>query len=152
MCPEIPAHDPRNPASVADAVGDNVGDVGGIGADLFESYVCSIIAAATQGQLQYSGTGDAAAALALPFWLTGAGVVAALGGIMFVTHVKVDNGTPLHRLLRNVRYGWLITAGLVLVLAIGACVASFSAATAWSLAGCVAMGLLCGAAIALYTE
>ena len=52
----IPEDDPRNPATIADAVGDNVGDVAGMGADLFESYAGSIVAPVVLISLLFSGT------------------------------------------------------------------------------------------------
>ena len=68
----IDEDDPHNPAVIADNVGDNVGDVAGMGADLFESYVGSIIAAATLAKRDNE--------IALPFWLSACGVIAAMVG------------------------------------------------------------------------
>lgn len=45
----IPEDDARNPATIADCVGDNVGDVAGMGADLFESFVGAVVAASVMG-------------------------------------------------------------------------------------------------------
>jgi K(+)-stimulated pyrophosphate-energized sodium pump len=40
----IPENDPRNPGVIADNVGDSIGDVGGVSADIFESYVGAVVA------------------------------------------------------------------------------------------------------------
>merc|ERR1712070_1192159 len=74
----IPEDDARNPATIADNVGDNVGDVAGMGADLFESFVGSIIATVTLAE------GDVAL-MTLPFWISGAGVLASFIGFWFVS-------------------------------------------------------------------
>ena len=81
----IDEDDPHNPAVIADNVGDNVGDVAGMGADLFESYVGSIIAAATLAPRDCE--------VALPFWLAGAGVVASLVGTFAVS--TKEKGKPV---------------------------------------------------------
>ncbi len=75
----IPEDDPRNPGVIADNVGDNVGDVAGMGSDIFESYcgamIASIAIAATMDDLQR---------MALPLALSATGLVASLLGILLV--------------------------------------------------------------------
>ncbi|AQM59260.1 sodium-translocating pyrophosphatase [Clostridium baratii] len=86
----IPEDDPRNPAVIADNVGDNVGDVCGMGADLFESYVGSIISAITLGSFLVS-TALGREALIYPLILAAIGIIASIIGIFAVKMYKGDN-------------------------------------------------------------
>ena len=111
----IPEDDPRNPAVIADQVGDNVGDVAGMGADLFESYVDSIIAtmalAAIAGAVITSGeilpwlpnseilaSGETLNFVMLPLIIAGMGIISAIIGTMVVIFGK---GKSIYGALRN---------------------------------------------------
>ena len=81
----IPEDDPRNPAVIADNVGDNVGDVCGMGADLFESYVGSIISAITLGVLINKN------AMLYPLILSSIGIISSLIGMCVVRYYEGDD-------------------------------------------------------------
>ena len=90
----IPEDDPRNPAVIADNVGDNVGDVAGMGSDLFESYVGSIISAGTLAAVAAMNSGglfDETTAALFPLILSGIGIIASLIGIFMVRGKEGSN-------------------------------------------------------------
>jgi K(+)-stimulated pyrophosphate-energized sodium pump len=99
----IPEDDPRNPAVIADNVGDNVCDVAGMGADLYASFAGSIIAAMALGQA-FGNAGTL-----LPLYVGGAGIIAAIIGRLFV---KTSNEKNIHRALTT---GLLVASALVIV-------------------------------------
>jgi K(+)-stimulated pyrophosphate-energized sodium pump len=93
----IPEDDPRNPAVIADLVGDNVGDVAGMGADLFESYVGAIIAAMVLGAVWIPNIANANPdyqynLILLPMILAGVGIVCSIVGTFFVR--TKEGGSP----------------------------------------------------------
>ena len=82
----MPEDDPRNPATIADNVGDFVGDVAGMGADLFESYCGSIIATAALGAAAFVGAEAAmqVKAVVAPLLVAGVGAMVSVAGVFLV--------------------------------------------------------------------
>ncbi|MBC7130990.1 sodium-translocating pyrophosphatase [Candidatus Bathyarchaeota archaeon] len=78
----IPEDDPRNPAVIADLVGDNVGDCAGRGADLFESMSDDYITAMILGTLMIGQVGSAV--MAFPFLLGASGLLSAILALAFM--------------------------------------------------------------------
>ncbi|HEC20153.1 MAG TPA: sodium-translocating pyrophosphatase [Gammaproteobacteria bacterium] len=84
----IPEDDPRNPGVIADNVGDNVGDVAGMGSDIFESYCGAIIAtiaiASTMAVDIMDPLGEQQSLMFLPLALASTGLLCSVAGIMLV--------------------------------------------------------------------
>jgi K(+)-stimulated pyrophosphate-energized sodium pump len=99
----IPEDDPRNPATIADNVGDNVGDTAGMGADIFESYVGSVIAtiaiAATSTSVMI--TSNVTGYMAYPLMIIMLGLVCSLVGVF---SMKAFESSGPAKALRNVTF------------------------------------------------
>ncbi len=106
----IPEDSPKNPAVIADLVGDNVGDCAGRGADLFESTAAENIGAMILGFGVYAATGEIGFVL-FPLIVRAFGLLAGLVGIMTV-RLRNEEESPMKALNR----GYYVTAVIASVL------------------------------------
>jgi len=144
----IPEDDPRNPAVIADNVGDNVGDVAGMGSDIFESYCGSMIAtiaiASTLSltMLETLG-GNQQALMGLPLALSSIGLLCSIIGIIVI---KMLSGQAPEKALRTGTMG----TSILFIVASYFLIQQFGIATGvwWS----VVIGSVGGIVIGLVTE
>jgi len=135
----IPEDDPRNPGVIADNVGDNVGDVAGMGSDIFESYCGSMIASIA---IAYTlGNQDM---MMLPLALAATGLIASIIGIFIV---KLQSAKAPASALRS---GTLL-APVIFVAMAYFIVDSFDG-VAMNVWWCVIAGAVGGVLIGLITE
>ncbi len=93
----IPEDDPRNPAVIADNVGDCVGDTAGMGADIYESYVTAMMSAIVLAVSFYK---DNFLYISLPLVMAAFGMIGSLGGLLSTLVFRVSPAA----LLRNASY------------------------------------------------
>ena len=140
----IPEDDPRNPGVIADNVGDNVGDVTGMGSDIFESYCGAIIAtiaiASSLGS-DYPTEGM----MFLPLMLASVGLLCSFAGIVFVKIVSNSFKDPSSSL----RFGTLSSALAFIVASYFLVKSSYLEIGIWY---SIIAGALGGMVIGLVTE
>ncbi|MBE0599657.1 MAG: sodium-translocating pyrophosphatase [Desulfuromonadales bacterium] len=156
----IPEDDPRNPGVIADNVGDCVGDTAGMGADIFESYVGSIIAtvaiAATAGaglMTKLAGSEEVLAegsalflttqanAMLLPLVLAMAGLIFSLIGVGSMKFLKNIHPASALRYTTFVAAGGFLVATFFITQAMHITNGVFWAVLAGTVAG-IAIGLV----------
>ena len=129
--------DPRNPAVIADNVGDNVGDCAGMGADLFDSYVASLMA------VMILGVFIGGYYVELPLVFAGIGVLTSIIGVFLV---NVKEGQEPGPVLNNGTY----TATILYLILSG--VATYLLGYEWRIWGAAACGLVAGVVIGMTTD
>ena len=140
----IPEDDPRNPAVIA----DNVGDVAGMGADIFDSYVASAVAAMLLGAALFAGDKLLQARYTLfPLVLCTLGIVASLIGIQFVRVGK--SGKPG----RALNSGTIITCVIFAVLMTAVVLLGrYNLGVLWAAAAGLVTGVVIGFTSDYYTS
>ncbi len=154
----IPEDDPRNPGVIADNVGDNVGDVAGMGSDIFESYCGAMIAtiaiASTMAMAQLGALaprldegGARAALMFLPLALSSIGLLASMTGIALVRLLSAQRPAVALRAGTIAAPLLFIGAAWFLVRALG-----IDAAVWWSVICGAAGGIVIGLVTEWYTS
>lgn len=116
----IPEDDPRNPAVIADLVGDNVGDCAGRGADLFESTAAENIGAMILGVVLYVTTQNIGWIL-FPLVVRAFGLIASAIGLLYVRPSvviepdKAAGKDPGEIAMNQLSIGYLITCALSII-------------------------------------
>ncbi len=111
----IPEDDPRNPAVIADNVGDCVGDTAGMGADIYESYVGSLVSSTI---LAINSFGSDLNYVTLPLMLASIGLVSSFVGLISNFVLKFDPAA----MLRNATYvaiGVFLAASYIYIILVG---------------------------------
>jgi len=147
----IPEDDPRNPAVIADNVGDNVGDTAGMGADLFESYVGSLvatiaIAVVAMGSKMPSDT-IILGKILLPIAIASAGIIASILGVISVkAFAGMKNPAAVLRIVTYVASIVLFIAAWFIISGLGLDQKLF-----WAILGGNIAGILIGLLTEYYT-
>ncbi|MDQ2905425.1 MAG: sodium-translocating pyrophosphatase [Ktedonobacteraceae bacterium] len=116
----IPEDDPRNPAVIADLVGDNVGDCAGRGADLFESTAAENIGAMILGVALYLGTKNIGWIL-FPLVVRAFGLIASMIGLLWIRPSivtepdKAAGRDPGEIAMKQLNNGYFITCGFSVI-------------------------------------
>ena len=110
----IPEDDPRNPAVIADLVGDNVGDCAGMAADIFESYEVTIVSGLILGLALYHLTGRLEWII-FPLIVRGIGVLSSIIGTYLVKSDAKEGGNAMAAIFRGFLSSAVISAVLFFI-------------------------------------
>jgi K(+)-stimulated pyrophosphate-energized sodium pump len=138
----IPEDDPRNPAVIADLVGDNVGDCAGRGADLFESTAAENIGAMILGIAAYLATNNIAWIL-FPLCVRGFGMIASMIGLLCVKAKESENA------MNALNRGYFVSIGLSIV---GLAITVHFMLNNWWLFGAGVVGIIASIVIVFVTQ
>lgn len=159
----IPEDDPRNPAVIADNVGDNVGDIAGMGSDLFGSFAESSCAALVVASISSFGSDHDFTAMCFPLLISSMGIIVCLITTLFATDFyEITDVNQIEPSLKKqlIISTLLMTVGILVVcwLALPSSFYIYDLGSTpklvqwWKLFFCVGVGLWAGLIIGYTTE